>query len=272
MIDFPNGKINIGLSVSEKRADGFHNLETIFYPIKIHDILEIIMATDRIFSFTTTGIKLDGKDKDNLVCKAYERLKIDFNLPAVKIHLHKAIPTGAGLGGGSADAAFAIRMLNTIFKLGLNTEKMQDYARTLGSDCAFFIENKSALATGRGDQFEPIELNLADHFMVIVKPDTHIRTPEAYSWIKPFKKEQSLKELIRIPLKDWKNLVINDFEAEVIKRYNEIQKIRDDLYQIGAIYASLTGSGSAVYGIFDHPVPVGRKFQNYFVWTSLRAY
>lgn len=271
MIDFPNGKINIGLSVTEKRADGFHNLETVFYPVKIHDILEIIIAPDSIFSFASTGTMLAGKPQANLVFKAWQMLKEDYNLPPVQIHLHKVIPPGAGLGGGSADAAFTIRMLIKLFDLRLNVEKMQYYAEKLGSDCAFFIDNKTALATGRGDQFEPFELNLADRYIVIVKPDIHISTPDAYSWIKPVKKEKPLHELMKSSMKDWKNLVINDFETEVFKRYPEIQMIRDELYRMGSIYASLTGSGSAVYGIFDQPVHVGSKLQNYFVWTSFRT-
>ena len=271
MIDFPNGKINIGLSVREKRPDGFHNLETIMYPVKIHDVLEIIISPGKLFSFTSSGIKLAGEIKDNLVCKAYELMKKDFNLPSVKIHLHKAIPYGAGLGGGSADAAFAIRMINKLFDLGLTLDKMKDYAKRLGSDCAFFIENKAVLATGRGDQFEETELNLDNQFLVIVKPDIHIITPKAYSWIKPTKKQKTLKELIKSPMSKWRNLVINDFEAEVMKRYSEIKIIKDGLYQMGAIYASLTGSGSALYGIFDGPVRIGNEFQNHFVWTSFKS-
>ncbi len=268
MIDFPNGKINIGLSVTEKRPDGFHNLETIMYPVKIYDALEIIISPDKVYSFTLSGINLDGEFKDNLVCKAYEILRRDYNLPGVKIHLHKVIPCGAGLGGGSADAAFTIRMINKLFDLGLTIVEMQDYAKRLGSDCAFFIENKPALATGRGDQLEPVKLNLPDRYMVIVKPDIHISTPEAYSWIKPAIKEKKLKELIKRPIGKWRNLVINDFEDEVMKRHSVIKVIRDELYQMGATYASLTGSGSAVYGIFNQRVHIGNRFQNHFLWTN----
>jgi 4-diphosphocytidyl-2-C-methyl-D-erythritol kinase len=270
MIGFPNGKINVGLSVTEKRPDGFHNLETIMIPVEIHDVLEIIISPDKIFSFDSTGIQLTGDFKDNLVFMAYELLKREFQLSAVKIHLHKVIPTGAGLGGGSSDAAFTIRMINKLFNLGLTIEKMQDYAKKLGSDCSFFIENKTVLATGRGDQFEPMDLNLADQFIVIVKPDIHIGTPEAYSWIHPSKKEKSLKELIKSPIHNWQNLVINDFEAEVLKRYSVVKMIRDELYEMGATYASLTGSGSAVFGIFSKPVQPGNRFTNHFVWRSYK--
>jgi 4-diphosphocytidyl-2-C-methyl-D-erythritol kinase len=268
MISFPNGKINIGLSVTEKRPDGFHNLETVMVPVKIHDVLEIIISPDNLFSFTFSGIELPGDMKENLVFKAYELLKKSFQFPPVKIHLHKVIPTGAGLGGGSSDAAFTISMINKLFDLGLTTEKMKDYARQLGSDCPFFIEDKTVLATGRGDEFEPVDLNLTDQFLVVVKPDIHIGTPEAYSWIKPSKKEKSLKELIQSPMHHWRNLVINDFEAEVIKRYEEIKTIRDELYEMGAIYASMTGSGSAVYGIFRDAVDLKKKFPGCFVWSS----
>jgi 4-diphosphocytidyl-2-C-methyl-D-erythritol kinase len=268
MIGFPNGKINIGLSVTGKRPDGFHNIETIMVSVEIHDVLEIIISPDNIFSFSTSGIKISGGTNDNLLVKAYELLQKDFQLPAVKIHLHKVIPLGAGLGGGSSDAALTITLINKLFSLGLTTDQMKDYARKLGSDCPFFIENKAAFATGRGDEFEFLDFSLKGKSLMIIKPDIHIATAEAYSWIHPLKKENTLKELIKLPVHNWRNLVINDFEAEVMKRYHVVQMIRDELYEMGALYASMTGSGSAVFGIFDNPVnPLGH-FQNHFVWTN----
>jgi 4-diphosphocytidyl-2-C-methyl-D-erythritol kinase len=268
MIGFPNGKINIGLSVTEKRPDGFHNIETIMVPVEIHDVLEIIISPDNIFSLSTSGIKISGETNDNLVVKACELLKKDFDLPAVKIHLHKVIPIGAGLGGGSSDAAFTIKMVNKLFTLGLSSDQMKDYARKLGSDCPFFIENKAAFATGRGDEFEFLDFSAKGKFLMIVKPDIPIATAEAYSWMKPSKKENTLKELIKLPMHSWRNRVINDFEAEVMKKYGVVQMIRDELYEMGAIYVSMTGSGSAVYGIFGNPVNLLGHFQNHFVWSN----
>jgi 4-diphosphocytidyl-2-C-methyl-D-erythritol kinase len=268
MIGFPNGKINLGLSVTEKRPDGFHNLETIMVPVEIHDVLEIIIAPDKISSFNSSGIKIAGSSNDNLVVKAWELLKKDFQLPAVKIHLHKVIPTGAGLGGGSSDAAFTISMINKLFSLSLSTGQMKEYAGKLGSDCPFFIENKPAFATGRGDEFKFLDFSLKGNFLLIVKPDIHIATAEAYSWMKPLKKENTLKELIKLPLHNWRNLVINDFEAEVMKKYHVVQMIRDELYEMGAMYASLTGSGSGVFGIFNKPVTVSERLKDHFVWNN----
>ncbi len=266
MISFPNGKINIGLSITEKRKDGFHNIETVMVPVNINDVLEIIVSPRKVLSFTRTGIHLEGNPLDNLVCKAFYLLKKDFNLPEVEIHLHKVIPSGAGLGGGSSDAAFTIRMINQLFGLNLSESQMEDYARTLGSDCAFFIKNKPALAAGKGDVFENICPDLEKYYLVIVKPDLHISTPEAYSWIQPKLKEIPLKDLIAAPMINWKHTVINDFEMEIIKRYPGIKTIRDKLYESGAIYTSLTGSGAAVYGIFSERIELAKGFPDCFVW------
>jgi 4-diphosphocytidyl-2-C-methyl-D-erythritol kinase len=271
MIGFPNCKINIGLSVKEKRPDGFHNVETVMYPLALHDVLEIIISPRRKFTFTQTGLYVTGDFTNNLVYKAHELLKKDFNFPAVDIHLHKVIPAGAGLGGGSSDAAFTIRMINNLFNLRLQVTQMQEYAGKLGSDCAFFIKNIPVLAYGKGDQFKNIELNIDKYFIVLVKPDIHISTTEAYSWVKPTNKEKSLMEIVQAPVTKWKNLVINDFEKEVLSRYVTIKSIREEFNQMGAVYTSLTGSGSAVYGIFEKPVAIENRFGNHFIWTSFKT-
>ena len=268
MISFPNGKINIGLSVFEKRPDGYHNIETIIVPVKIHDVLEIIVSPDKVFSFHVTGINIPGQTGDNLVCKAYELLKKDFNIPAIKIHLHKFIPVGAGLGGGSSDAAFAIKMINTMFDLKLSVKKMMDYADKLGSDCPFFINNTPAIAYGRGDKLENVSVKIEKYFLTIVKPDIHISTQEAYSWVKPSRKESALKDIVYAPVNQWKNTVINDFEEEIIKRHPIVKVIVERLYELGAVYASLTGSGAAVYGIFNEQRDLHKEFPGCFFWSS----
>ena len=269
MICFPNCKINLGLSVTKKRPDGFHNLETVLYPIKLHDILEIIVAPNSQFDFSSTGINIIGTDTDNLVVKAYKLLQSEHQLPPVKIHLHKIIPIGAGLGGGSSDAAFTIKTLNNLFNLGLSHSAMQEYACELGADCAFFIENKPVMATQKGDQFEPIDLNLKNYFFTIIKPDIQISTPEAYSWIKPKLKKSLLRDIIDQPIENWRISLENDFENEVFRRHLEIKKLKETLYQLGAVYASMSGSGSAIYGIFKEPVSIKNKFQHYFCWTGM---
>lgn len=268
MICFPNCKINLGLSIIAKRHDGFHNLETIMYPLKLNDILEIVVATDGQFDFNSTGINISGDLADNLVVRAYDLLKAEYKLAAVKIHLHKIIPIAAGLGGGSSDAAFTIKTLNKLFNLGLSVSTMQAHARELGADCPFFIENKAVVASEKGDRFETIALNLNNYYFTIIQPKIHISTPAAYSWIKPKPIKPGIKYLLDKPIEKWKYDLTNDFEEEVFIRYVEIQQIKDTLYHMGAIYASMSGSGSAVYGIFKKAVCLTNKFPEYFCWTG----
>ncbi|EDM35264.1 putative terpenoid biosynthesis-related protein [Pedobacter sp. BAL39] len=252
MLAFANAKINLGLHVTEKRADGYHNLETVFYPVRVYDVIEILDATHT--HCTISGIDIPGDASDNLCMKAYQLLSDDFQLPPQHICLLKNIPIGAGLGGGSADAAFLIRLLNTKFNLGLSDDSMEDYARQLGADCAFFIRNKPAYAVGKGDEFSPLELDLSDYFIVLVKPPSHVSTADAYAGIKPAAPVTSVKDLIHLPLTEWKAVLKNDFEDSVFARYPEIESLKNKLYALGADYAAMSGSGSCVFAIFRQPV------------------
>ncbi|POY36068.1 4-(cytidine 5'-diphospho)-2-C-methyl-D-erythritol kinase [Solitalea longa] len=252
MILFPNAKINLGLNIVEKRADGFHNIETVFYPIKINDSLEVIEATET--KFNVHGVDIPGNVKDNICLKAYELLKHDFDLPAIEVHLLKNIPVGAGLGGGSADGSFMLKLLNQKFELGLTVQQLQNYARQLGSDCAFFIENKPVFAFGKGDEFVEQEVNLDTYYLVLVKPAIHVSTADAYGGCLPSKPQTSLQMLLHLPVAEWKALVMNDFESTVFPKYPEIRAIKEHLYNNGALYASMSGSGSSVFGIFHSPV------------------
>jgi len=249
MLIFPNAKINIGLNVLNRRDDGYHNLETIFYPVNIKDALEIVVADE--LSFESSGLEIPGRVEDNLCIKGYHLLKKDFDLPPVKIHLHKHIPIGAGLGGGSADAAFFIRLINQNFNLGMTDEQMIGYARKLGADCAFFIKNKPMFAFEIGDEFEPVRLDLSKYQVVLVMPPVHVSTAEAYRGVKPAPVKDSLMDLIYEPIADWKKYIKNDFEASVFKNHPEIRGVKAAFYEAGALYASMSGSGASVFGIFE---------------------
>jgi 4-diphosphocytidyl-2-C-methyl-D-erythritol kinase len=249
MIIFPNAKINIGLNITERRADGYHNLETIFYPIKINDALEII-ESDKL-TFESSGLPIPGRMEDNLCIKAWYLLKKDHDIPPVKIHLHKHIPIGAGLGGGSSDAAFFICLMNKNFGLGLNIEQMQDYARTLGADCAFFIESKQVFAYEKGDRFKPANVDLSAYHIVLVMPPAHVSSSEAYRGVRPAVVKRSLEELITKPVGDWKKYIKNDFEESIFKNHAVIRGVKAALYDAGALYASMSGSGASVFGIFE---------------------
>jgi len=250
MIVFPNAKINIGLNITERRPDGYHNLESIFYPLMIKDALEVIESNE--LHFQSSGINIPGSIDGNLCIKAYHLLKKDFpDLPPVSIHLHKHIPIGAGLGGGSADAAFFIKLINKTFGLGLDAEAMMIYARQLGADCAFFINNKPVYAYNKGDEFEPVDIDLSVYKIVLVMPPVHVSTAEAYGGIKPAPVAKSLKELIKLSVAEWKQHIKNDFETHIFKAYPVIQEVKTALYNAGALYASMSGSGASVFGIFE---------------------
>lgn len=267
---FPNAKINIGLNITEKRPDGYHNLETVFYPIGLCDILDIqVSDACSDYSFSGSGIAIAGDPEDNLIIKAYRLLQEEFNLAPIDISLIKQIPFGAGLGGGSSDAAFTLKILNELFQLQLSVDQLENYAVKLGADCPVFIQNKAVFATGIGNIFKPSELSLAGYFLILVKPDIHISTPEAYSLVTPMQPTTSLQEDILKPVSEWKNLIKNDFEISVFTKYPAIADIKQELYESGAIYASMSGSGSSVYGLFEKEPTLPDSFENYFITGGL---
>jgi 4-diphosphocytidyl-2-C-methyl-D-erythritol kinase len=271
MITFPNCKINLGLNVLLKRNDGYHNIETVFYPIAINDVLEIITSPDNQIQLTTTGIHA-GEYEENLCLKAYYLLKKDFpDLPPIKIHLHKTIPIGAGLGGGSSDATYTLSLLNKKFNLKISHQQLFDYSFQLGSDCPFFLLNKPALASGRGEVLEEIELPLSKYKILLINADIHINTKEIFKDIKPAFPEKSIKEIIYQPVSTWKNELKNDFEKVVFSKYPEIKKIKENMYFHGAVYASMTGTGSTVFGIFNFSDDIQYPIKNgyYCKWVPL---
>jgi len=265
MVTFPNCKINFGLNITGKRPDGYHNLETIFFPIAIKDVLEIITSDKTEMSLS--GNEIDVKPEENICLKAYQVLKRDFpELPAVKIHLHKAIPSGAGLGGGSADASFILKMLNDKYRLNLSTSQLINYATQLGSDCPFFIINKPCLATGRGEILEEKKIDLSAYKILIVNPGIHINTGWAFTQLTPDLPAKSIKEIIQQPILSWKEELKNDFEDPVFKHYPEIKSIKETLYNNGAIYTAMSGSGSTVFGLFEKGKSIKIDFPvNYFI-------
>lgn len=268
MVLFANAKINIGLHIVSKRPDGFHNLETIFYPVGLSDIIEINPLKDEkegVVQFENTGIHLDEAE-NNLCVKAYRLFNKENKLPGVRIHLHKIIPVGAGLGGGSSDASFVLTGLNELFRCNLPEEELLDMASELGSDCAFFIRNKPAFATGRGNILTPVSLSLNGFYLLLVYPDIHISTAEAYAGIVPKEPVFSLDKIPGTKVKDWREKVKNDFEPGIFEMYPEIEAIREKFYRMGAVYASMSGSGSSVYGIFEEKVEVPGEFVDYRVW------
>ncbi|HUP12007.1 MAG TPA: 4-(cytidine 5'-diphospho)-2-C-methyl-D-erythritol kinase [Niastella sp.] len=268
MVVFPNCKINVGLHVTRKREDGYHDLETIFYPLPLHDALEIVRreipaSQDRLAngkrempdnaapSLHMSGLPVQGNPEDNLCIKAYNLLKKDHpQLGDVDIYLHKAIPMGAGLGGGSADGAFALQLLNDKFQLKLSRDKLLDYSLQLGSDCPFFIINKPCFANGRGELLQSIELDLSAYSFLVVHPGVHINTGWAFAQLTPTPSPKPLQDIIQQPVDTWRTILKNDFETPVCKHHPDMQAIKDRLYNSGALYASMTGSGSCFFGIF----------------------
>lgn len=266
MITFPNAKINIGLYVTDRRPDGYHNLETLFYPIELRDILEIVPAKGEQTTLTVTGIAVDGDAEQNLVMRAYRLLQSTYNLPAVEIHLHKVIPFGAGLGGGSADAACALTMLRDMFDLPLSDDELANLAARLGADCPFFIYNRPLIATGIGDCFTSTQFSLKGKYIVLVKPSIAVSTAEAYAHVTPQTPQTHLAQGLAKPIEQWKECVSNDFEKSVFKTHPRIAAIKQRLYDMGALYASMSGSGSSVFGIFDTDGNYTDAFADCFVW------
>ena len=267
MVSFPPCKINLGLNVVRKRPDGFHDISTCFYPVAWTDVLEVVPAKD--FSFSSSGIAVPGASADNLCVRAYELLRKDFQLKPVSIHLMKSIPIGAGLGGGSSDGAYALRVLNDIFGLSLSADRLREYAAKLGSDCAFFIDPKPAVGQGRGELLSPLDISLKGKFLIIVKPEVTISTAEAFAGITP--NDPLIHPgtvLARHPVAEWKELLINDFETPIFKRFPVISALKQKLYAFGASYASMSGSGSAVFGIFDSQTDLKKEFESVLYWSG----
>lgn len=266
MITYPNAKINIGLNVVERRPDGYHNLETIFYPIPLTDALEITSSQEDV-QLKVSGEILNGSPEDNLVMRAFRLLKQSHpdQVEPVSIHLFKQIPTGAGLGGGSADAAFTLKALSERFKLNLSTTELEQMAAQLGADCPFFIQNRPVFAEGIGNQFTYIDLNLKGMTLILVKPDIFISTRDAYANITPHHPETNLLQLIKHPIEQWRNTIVNDFEASVFPVHPSLAAIKDQLYDLGAVYASMSGSGSTLFGLFRKPLEhIDEIFSGYF--------
>ena len=259
MVVFPHCKINLGLQIVSKREDGYHDIETCFYPVPWCDALEVIKSDQ--FQFTHSGISIPGREEDNLCVKAYQLLKRDFDLQPINLHLHKVIPTGAGLGGGSSDAAFMLRALNSIFNLGLSDGELRKYASTLGSDCSFFVGDNPMLGSGRGEILSETLVSLKGKHLVLVKPNIHISTAEAYAGVIPKRPDHSINEILAQPIADWKQKLKNDFEESVFKRHPQIEVIKNELYNQGALYSSMSGSGATVFGIFDSKPDLKNKFE-----------
>ncbi|GEM_PF-38720 len=269
MIVFPHAKINLGLKVVGRRSDGYHDISSILFPIGLADALEIVPATDSGTIFTASGLPVAGDIEDNLCMRAYRLMQKKYNLPPVRIHLHKVIPSGAGLGGGSSDAAFTLKLLNRLFETGAGESELQGMASQLGSDCPFFICKEPALATGRGEVLAPVTLNLKNYFLLLVKPGVEVSTADAYGMVTP--SGSGLPDPFALPndIREWQNLLINDFELPVIQAHPVIGEVKRKLTEMGAAFASMSGSGSSVFGLFEHaPVYKPGDFEGMFIWSE----
>ena len=276
MITFPVAKINLGLNVVEKRADGYHNLQTVFYPVPIMDALEIVPMSDGFPSdvdcdLKVTNITIEGDEQRNLVVRAYQLLKADYpDLPRVHAHLWKGIPTQAGMGGGSSDCGYMIRLLNETFDMGLSSEQMQQYAARLGADCAFFIESRACYAEGIGERLEPIDLDLSGWHIGVVRPDIPVPTKEAFSRIHPHYPALNCRDVVKQPVETWRDRLTNDFEESVFVLHPEIGAVKEQLYKMGATYAAMSGSGSALFGLFkDEPDALRQAFPDMFTFSGV---
>jgi 4-diphosphocytidyl-2-C-methyl-D-erythritol kinase len=272
MIVFPNCKINLGLNVVQKRTDGYHDLETVFLPLSLSDCLEIIPSQNSYNEFSSGGIGIPQDGSENLCIKAWKLMHKNYDIPYVKMHLHKIIPAGAGLGGGSSDAAFTLLTLNELYSLKLNKVRLKELAAEIGSDCAFFIENTPCFATGRGEILTATHADLSGKHLALIIPPVHVSTRDAFAGIVPQKPAHSLQDMIGQPVSQWKDHVINDFEKSVFAKFPEIKVIKDKLYGTGAVFASMSGSGSSVYGIFEREFDIKdlmKEFPRYFVWKQI---
>ena len=276
MINFPIAKINLGLNVVEKRPDGYHNLQTVFYPVPIKDALEVhvmdeAFPSDYDCDLKVTNITIEGDEQRNLVVRAYQLLKQDFpTLPRIHSHLWKGIPIQAGMGGGSSDCAYMMLLLNQQFQLGLTDEQLIEYAAKLGADCAFFILSRPCYAEGIGEKLQPIDLSLSGYYIAIVRPDIPVPTKEAFSRIRPHYPAQNCRETVMQPVETWRDTLINDFEESVFALHPEIGNIKQQLYDMGATYAAMSGSGSALFGLFKkQPDSLSLEFPNMFTFSSI---
>ena len=275
MISFPIAKINLGLNVVEKRPDGYHNLQTVFYPVPIKDALEVqvmdeAFPSDYDCDMKVTNITIEGDEQRNLVVRAYQLLKQDFpTLPRIHTHLWKGIPTQAGMGGGSSDCAYMMLLLNQQFQLGLTDEQLIEYAAKLGADCAFFILSRPCYAEGIGEKLQPIDLSLSGYYIAVVRPDIPVPTKEAFSRIRPHYPAQNCRETVMQPIDTWRDTLINDFEESVFALHPEIGDIKQRLYDMGATYAAMSGSGSALFGLFKkQPDSLSQAFPNMFTFCN----
>lgn len=267
MIIFPNGKINLGLFIINKRADGFHNIESFIYPAPIYDAIEFKPSLK--FSIEISGISIPGNLADNILYKTWKLLHEHHQIPPVEIKLLKGIPLGSGLGGGSSDAVFLLKSLNTYFKLDITNETMFRYAASLGSDCLFFLGNSPAIIKGRGEVVEPVNFSLKGMHLVIVCPDFQISTQEAFRNIIPGKKHFKMEDIVNKPVEQWQDILVNDFEKTALKKYPLLRTIKNTLMDNGAVYASLTGSGSAIYGLFRQSINIKKYFPDYVVRNGI---
>jgi len=265
MLVFPNAKINLGLFITEKRADGFHNLESLFLPIPLCDILEVKPSTEET-TLVCTGESSDIPTEKNIVYNAWKLLQEEYGIGHVKIHLHKIIPSGAGMGGGSSDGTFMLKALNELFQLNLSIHRLEELSAQLGSDCPFFVHNKAALISGRGEEVTPVDFSLNGKYLVVVNPGIHISTAQAFQGIQPKPSNFDWKRLIE--KQDLTRDMKNDFEPQVFNLFPEIESIKECLLKKGAIYASMSGTGSTVYGIFNEK-PEIEWSKNYFNRTFL---
>ncbi len=265
MLKFPYAKINLGLRVIRKRHDGYHDIESLFYPLALHDVLEILpLAGNEKGFFRTSGLEVPGDDT-NLSMKASSRLRLLHRFPEAGIYLHKTIPIGGGLGGGSSDGAFTLLALNELFSLNLSRESLMDHAGSLGSDCPFFISGTPSFVTGRGEKLETFSNILKGYYLLLVVPGRKVDTSYAYRMVKPDNRGAKVREIIQSPPGQWQGRIINDFEAPLFSEYPEMRAIKDRLYGSGAIYASMTGSGSGVYGIYENWPEIPLDFSRYFI-------
>ena len=274
MTSHPIAKINLGLNVVERRPDGYHNLETVFFPVPICDELEVAPQPSTLHpqldcDLSLEGIAIEGDVQKNLIVKAYQLLKQDFpELPRVRARLKKGIPTQAGMGGGSSDGAYMLNMLNALFQLHLTKQQLCGYAARLGADCAFFIDPQPQYAEGIGELLAPVSLSLKDWYIGVVRPDVPVSTKEAYSLITPKRPLRNCRDIVALPVEEWRDLLVNDFEEGIFSLHPELGQVKQRLYDLGAVYAAMSGSGSALFGLFRKPVELEASSPNTFTWSS----